>query len=121
MLKRISIGIAIVLFVISTGFVLWQGSFNKGSYPRPDDSSQALVFFGLSILIFLLMVGLGFYFARLIIKLWIARQTGGAGSRIRTRLVMGALALTVMPVFFMVVFNDYVLNITLAGWFTAAR
>src|SRR6185437_2774797 len=118
MLKRISIGIAVVLFVISTGFVLWQGSFNKGSYPRPEDSSQALVFFGLSILIFLLMMGLGFYFARLIIKLWIARQTGGAGSRIRTRLVMGALALTVMPVFFMVIFNDYVLSKTLAGWFT---
>jgi PAS domain S-box-containing protein len=118
MLKRISIGIAVVLFVISTGFVLWQGSFNKGSYPRPEDPSQTFVFFGLTILIFLLMMGLGFYFARLIIKLWIARQTGGAGSRIRTRLVIGALALSVMPVFFMVLFSDYVLSKTLAGWFS---
>lgn len=118
MLKRISIGIAAVLLVISTGLVLWQGSFNKGSYPRPEDPSQTLVFFGITILIFLLMMGLGFYFARLIIKLWIARQTGGVGSRIRTRLVMGALALTVMPVFFMVMFNYYVLSKTLAGWFT---
>jgi PAS domain S-box-containing protein len=116
MLKRISIGIAVVLFVISAGYVLWQGSFNKGSYPRPEDPSQTLVFFGISILIFLLMLGLGFYFARLIIHLWIARQTGGAGSRIRTRLIMGALALSVMPVFFMVLFSDYVLSKTLAGW-----
>src|SRR4051812_43402866 len=118
MLKRISIGFAAILLVASVAFVIWQGSFNKGSYPRPEDSSQTFLFFGLSILIFLLMLGLGYWFIRLTIKLWIARQTGGAGSRIRTLLVTGALALSVMPVICMVLFSYYVLSKTLSAWFT---
>src|ERR1035437_9267290 len=119
MFKRVSIVVAAILLIASAALVLWQGSFNKGSYPRPEDPSQTFVFFGLSILIFLLMLGLGFMFVRLMIKLWIARQTGGAGSRIRTLLVTGALALSVMPVFCMVLFNDYVLSKTLSAWFTS--
>jgi len=119
MLKRISIILAAILLVASAALVLWQGSFRLWSYPQPEDPSQTFVFFGLSILIFLLMLGLGYWFVRLMIKLWIARQTGGAGSRIRTVLVLGALALSVMPVFFMVLFSDYVLNNALTKWFKA--
>lgn len=118
MLKRISIGLAAILLVASIAVVIWLGSFNKGSYPRPEDPSQTFVFFGLSILIFILMMGLGFMFVRLMIKLWIARQTGGPGSQIRTLLVVGALGLSVLPVFCMFLFNYYVLSKTLEGWFT---
>ena len=119
MFRRISIILAAVLLIASVGLVVWQGSFTKGSFPMPEDPSQTFVFFGLSILIFLLMLGLGYWFVRLMIKLWVARQTGGAGSRIRTVLVLGALALSVMPVFFMALFNYYVLNNTLTKWFDA--
>lgn len=119
MLKRIFIGLAAILLIVSATLVLWQGSFNRGSFPRPEDPEQTFVFFALSILIFLLMLGLGYWFIRLTIKLWIARQTGGAGSRIRTLLVTGALALSALPVFCMVLFNYYVLNNTLTKWFTA--
>jgi len=119
MLKRISIGIMALLLVASVALVLWEGSFNnKQSFPSPDPS-ETIVLFGLSILIFLLMLALGFLLVRLMIKLWIARQTGGAGSRLGTRLVLGSLALSLMPVFFMVLFNYYVLNRTLEKWFTA--
>jgi len=118
MLKRISIGLAAILLVASVAVVIWLGSFNKGSYPRPEDPSQTFVFFGLSILIFILMMALGFMFVRLMIKLWIARQTGGPGSQIRTLLVAGALGLSVLPVFCMFLFNYYVLSKTLEGWFT---
>jgi PAS domain S-box-containing protein len=118
MLKRISIGLAAILLVASASIVIWLGSFNKGSYPRPEDPSQTFVFFGLSILIFILMMGLGFMFVRLMIKLWIARQAGGPGSQIRTLLVAGALGLSVLPVFCMCLFSYYVLSKTLEGWFT---
>jgi PAS domain S-box-containing protein len=119
MLRRISIVLAAILLIASVTLVLWQGSFKTGSFPVPEDPSQTVVFFGLSILIFLLMLALGFMLARLLIKLWVARQAGGAGSRIRTVLVLGALALSLMPVFFMVLFNYYVLNNTLKNWFQA--
>jgi PAS domain S-box-containing protein len=117
MLKRISIVLAVILLIASAAVVLWQGSFNKGSFLTPEDASQTVVFFGLSILIFLLMLGLGYWLARTLIKLWIARQADAAGSRIRTVLVLGALALSGMPVFFMVLFSYYVLNNTLQKWF----
>jgi two-component system, NtrC family, nitrogen regulation sensor histidine kinase NtrY len=119
MLKRIAIGLAVILLVASVVLVLWEGSFTKRSFFTPEDPSQTVVFFGLSILIFLLMLGLGYWLARLLIKLWIARQADAAGSRIRTVLVMGALALSGMPVFFMVLFSYYVLNNTLQKWFYA--
>ena len=119
MLKRISIVVAVILLIASATIVLWQGSFKVGSFLQPEDPSpsETVVFFGLSILIFLLMLGLGYWLARLMFKLWIARQAGW-GSHIRTVLVLGALALSVMPVFFMVLFSDYVLNNTLTKWFT---
>src|SRR5947207_1670179 len=117
MLKRVCIIVAVILLIASATLVLWQGSFNVGSLLQPDPA-QINVFFALSILIFLLMLGLGFYLIRLMITLWIARQVDRTGSRIRTRLVMGALVLSVMPVFFMVLFGHYVLNRTLGKWFT---
>jgi PAS domain S-box-containing protein len=119
MRKRIAIVLAVILLAASVVLVLREGSFTKGSFLMPEDPSQTVVFFGLSILIFLLMLALGFMLARDLIKLWIARQADAAGSRIRTVLVMGALALSGMPVFFMVLFSYYVLNNTLQKWFYA--
>jgi len=118
MLKRISIGLAAILLVASASVMFWLGSFNSGSWPRPEDPSQTFVFFGLTILIFILMMGLGFMFVRLVIKLWIARQTGGPGSQIRTLLFAGAFGLSVLPVFCMCLFSYYVLSNTLTAWFT---
>src|SRR5688500_10697358 len=46
------------------------------------------------------------------------RETNREGSRIRTRLVGGALALTFMPVTFLVIWSIYVLNNTLDKWFS---
>ena len=59
---------------------------------RPSSSGR------LSILIFVLMVTLGFILFRELVKLYIARQSNREGSRIRTKLVVGALALSCVPV-----------------------
>lgn len=116
--KRLLYGLAAVLLLATIVLVVWQGSFagSFGSF-APDDPSQTFIFYGISILIFLLMMALGFLLVRLMIKLWIERRADRAGSRIRTKLVLGALALSLMPVFFMVLFNFYVLNATMQKWF----
>ena len=64
------------------------------------------------------MVTLSFMLAKIIFKLWIERSHDRPGSRISTKLVVGALALSMMPVFFMVLFNVYVLSRTMTKWFT---
>jgi two-component system, NtrC family, nitrogen regulation sensor histidine kinase NtrY len=106
-----------ILLAASVTLVVWQGSFSVGSF-APDDPEMTFVFYGISILIVLLMVTLGFMLAKTIVKLWIERSRDRPGSRISTKLVVGALALSMMPVFFMVLFNVYVLNRTMTKWFT---
>src|SRR5947209_17717836 len=117
MMKQLKNVLAAILLVASATLVLWQGSFDFGRF-RPEDPEQTFVFFGISLLIFLLMVTLGFMLVRIIVKLWVDRRGDRLGSRIRTKLVAGALALSLLPVFFMVLFNYYVMNRTLARWFT---
>ena len=119
MSRRLRYGFAAVLLVACLIVVVWQGSF-AGNFVgiAPDDPEQTIVFYGISVLIFLLMMALGFMLVRLMVKLWVERRSDRTGSRIRTKLVAGALALSLMPVFFMVLFSVYVLNATLHKWFT---
>ncbi len=116
MKNRILYGLALVLLILSATLVIWQGSFDFGGF-RPNDPQQTFTFWAVSILIFLLMVTLGFMLVRISVKLYMERQSNREGSRIKTKLVVGALALSFMPVFFMVLFSIYVLNRTLEKWF----
>ena len=54
------------------------------------------------------------------VKLYIARQSSREGSRIKSKLVMGALALSLLPVVFLVAFGYAILNRTLDKWFSRA-
>jgi len=118
MKNRILYGSALVLLIISATLVIWQGSFDFGGF-RPNDPQQTFTFWAVSILIFLLMVTLGFMLVRIGVKLYIERRSNREGSRIKTKLVIGALVLSFTPVFFMVLFSVHVLNRTLEKWFMA--
>src|SRR4029079_3891343 len=72
-----------------------------------------------STLIFLLTVTLGFMLFRETVKLFLERQRNREGSRIRSKLVFGALALSLLPVVFLVLFSYAVLNRNLDKWFSA--
>ena len=116
MKKRLLYGSGLVLLFVSATLVIWQGSFDFGGY-APIDPAQTFIFWAISTLIFLLMVTLGFMLVRIGVKLYIERRSNREGSRIKTKLVIGALALSFMPVFFMVLFSYYVLNRNLEKWF----
>ena len=106
-----------VLMLILVTLVVWQGSFNFGEY-GPRSPEQTYLFWAVSTLVFLLTVTLGFMLFRTAVKLYIERQAGKEGSRIRTKLVAGALALSFIPVIFLVVFDIHVLNRNLDKWFS---
>jgi two-component system nitrogen regulation sensor histidine kinase NtrY len=116
MKNRLLYGSALVVLMISATLVIWQGSFDFGGYV-PSDPGQTFIFWAVSILIFLLMVTLGFILVRIGVKLYIERRSNREGSRIKTKLVIGALVLSFMPVFFMVLFSVHVLNRNLDKWF----
>jgi len=115
--KRFLYFCGVVLLAISVALVVWQGSFNFGKY-GPADPQETFIFWAISSLIFVLMVTLGFMLVRTIVKLYIDRRTGREGSRIQTKLVLGALALSITPSLFLVLFSYEVLNRNLDKWFS---
>jgi PAS domain S-box-containing protein len=117
MKRRLLLGAGIVLLAVSVLLVAWQGSFNMGDF-GPANPNQTFIFWAMSVLIFILMVTLGFILFRELVKIYIARQSNREGSRIRTKLVVGALALSSVPVFCLVLFSFYVLNRSVTRWFT---
>ncbi|MBI5280753.1 MAG: HAMP domain-containing protein [Candidatus Solibacter usitatus] len=117
MRQRLRLGIGLTLLLILVALVVWQGSFSVGDY-GPTSPEQTYVFWGLSTVIFLLTVLLGFMLFRDAVKLYFARRAGVEGSRIRTKIVIGALGLTFLPTFFLVIWSVEVLNRNLDKWFS---
>jgi PAS domain S-box-containing protein len=109
--------LAIVLLVLSTAVVVWQGHFHQRDF-IPSNPAQTLILWAVSTLIFVLMVTVGWILAREFIKLYVARQANQPGSRIRTKLIVGALLLSCLPVFFLGLWSYEVLNLNIKAWFT---
>jgi PAS domain S-box-containing protein len=117
MRRNFLLGSGVVLFAAMLALVVWQGSFTLEPL-APASAEQTLVFWGLSTLVFLLTVLLGFLLFRTGVKLYIDRQRRSPGSHIRWKLVAGALALSITPVLFLVLFSVEVLNRNLDKWFS---
>lgn len=117
MKRRLVYGFGVVTLAMLVTLVVWQGSFSFGDY-GPASPTQTSLYWAISTLVFLLTVTLGFILFRTGVKLYIERRKNQEGSRIKTKLVIGALALSFMPVFFLVVWSVYVLNRNLDKWFS---
>jgi two-component system, NtrC family, nitrogen regulation sensor histidine kinase NtrY len=113
---RLAFAAAALSFLILLALVIWQGSF-RIAY-SPSGLSETIVLWAVSTLIFVLTVTLAFMLFRAGVKLYIDRQSNKEGSRIRSKLLFGALALTLAPALFYVLFSVYVLNRTLDKWFS---
>lgn len=117
MRRRLVIAVLSLSFLVLLALVVWQGSFDFGSY-GPKDFRETVVIWGVSTFIFILTVTLGFMLIRALVKLYIERQGHKEGSRIRSKLLVGALALTLTPVLFSLFFCVYALNRNLDHWFS---
>ena len=83
--------------------VVWQVSF-KFEYV-PTDAAQTFLFWAVSTLIFILTVWLLARLIKTAVKLYLERQSGREGSRIKSKLFFGALALSLVPVVFLFLFG----------------
>ena len=107
------LGIAISLLF---ALVFSQQAFNLTL--RPTTSEQALIFVALSTVIFLLLIALSFVLVRNLLKLYYERRAGKLGSKFRTRMVVGALALSFTPVIFLFAFAYGLMNRSIDKWFS---
>lgn len=117
MKKRLLYGSGLALLAVCVTLVVWQGSFSFGEY-GPSSPDQTFLFWAVSTLVFVLTITLGFMLFRTAVKLYIERRSGREGSRIKTKLVVGAMALSFLPVLFLVLWGVSVLNRNLEKWFS---
>ncbi|HWR13277.1 MAG TPA: ATP-binding protein [Terriglobales bacterium] len=115
--RTAAILLAVPAFVLLT-FLFSQQAFNL-TFLRPDSSSQALVFAALSAFVFLLFLLLCLMLARILLKLAAERRGGVMGSKFRTKLVSGALALSFGPVLFLFLFAYGLMNRSIDKWFSS--
>jgi nitrogen fixation/metabolism regulation signal transduction histidine kinase len=112
-LTSIATGLSFVILLI---LLIWQGSF-RISY-SPSNVSETALLWSVSIIIFLLTVVVAFMLFRAGVRVYIDRHRNKEGSRIRSKMLFGALVLTLAPVLFFVLFSIYVLNRHLDDWFS---
>ena len=117
MRKRYVFGSGLVVLALLLTLVVWQVSFKFGEF-GPADAAQTFGLWALSTLIFILTVVLLVRLIRTAVKLYLERQSGREGSRLKSKLVFGALALSLLPVVFLYAFGYGILNRTLKTWFT---
>ena len=96
-------------------FFLSLNAFNV-SFLFPRSSAQLFLFTGLSVLVFLVLLVLLVLLFRNILKLYGERTV--LGSRIRTRMLVGALLLSFAPAFFLFLFSYLLMNRSIDRWFS---
>ncbi len=118
MRKRYAFAAGLLLLFLLLTLVVWQVSFSFGGY-GPADATQTFLFWAVSTLIFILTVWLLARLIKTAVKLYLERQSGREGSLIKSKLVFGALALSLVPVVFLLLFGWVILNRSVDKWFSA--
>ncbi len=95
----------------------WLTSLDFGSF-RPESPAVTFVLWALSTCVVLGTLVVGFLVFRNLVKLYLDRRAGILGSRIRTKLVLGVLALSAAPIALHVYYSITLLNRNLDKWFS---
>src|SRR5213075_1490824 len=112
----------VILLLAAAGLPLFGILFSLSSFelrfinPRTNQQTVSLV--ALTLLVSLLFVTLTFVLARNLIKLFAERRLGVLGSKFRTRLVVGSLLLSFLPVIVMFWFAYGLMNRSIERWFS---
>ncbi len=110
----------VVLAAATLLLVLLLSALNafKLSFLHPRSTGQILLFTALSVLVFLLFVMLLVLLLRNILKLFADQRSRVLGSRLRSRMLIGALLLSFAPALFMFLFSFGLMNRSIDRWFT---
>ncbi len=95
-------------------------AFNMSSvrFLNPETSGETLAFTGLIVLLFLLLIVLLMLLLRTILKLYADQSSTALGTRLRTRMVLGAALIALIPAVFMFMFSFGLMNRSLDRWFS---
>jgi PAS domain S-box-containing protein len=102
-----------VALLLAAVFTL--GSLNTPFVPAGP--TGLLVLFSVSVFVVVAFLVFGFVLLRNLLRLWADRRAGRMGSRFRTKMVLGAMGISLLPVALLFVVSYALLNRTLSKWF----
>jgi two-component system, NtrC family, nitrogen regulation sensor histidine kinase NtrY len=113
--QRWTLGIGAMLLTLLLAAVFTFGSLDVPFEPKNWREAMALYavssFITAALLVFLLIL------TRTVLRLWAERSKEQLGARFKTKMVVGAMALSLLPVLFMFFVSYSLLNRTLGRWF----
>jgi len=113
--QRWTLGIGAALLTLLLSAVFTFGSLDVPFEPKSWREAMALYtvssFITAALLVFLLIL------TRTVLRLWAERSKEQLGARFKTKMVVGAMALSLLPVLFMFLVSYSLLNRTLGRWF----
>lgn len=84
---------------------------------QPESWREIIALYALSSLITAALLVFGLILTRSIIRLWAEQSKQQPGARFKTKMVLGAMAISLLPVIFMFFVSYSLLNRTLGRWF----
>ena len=105
---------ALLLLLLALGAL---NAFNIRAL-HPGSTGALLVFWAVTVLTFLLLLALMVLLARNILKLYADQRSRVLGSRLRSRMLVGALLLSFAPTLFMFLFSYLLMNRSIDRWFS---
>jgi two-component system, NtrC family, nitrogen regulation sensor histidine kinase NtrY len=110
----IALGVCLLSLFLSLATL---NAFNL-NFLNPNSPLQTLVFVSLSFLGFLLFVGVLVLLVRNVLKLYADQRSRVLGTRLRTRMLWGAVLVSLAPLVFMFAFSYLLMNRAVDRWFS---
>ncbi|HXZ20187.1 MAG TPA: ATP-binding protein [Candidatus Acidoferrales bacterium] len=114
-LPLIAAGMALAILLT---VILTLGSFRMPF--EPESPTALLILFCVSMFVVVAFLVFSFVLLRSLLRLWTDRRTGLMGSRFRTKMVFGAMGISLLPVVLLFMVSYALLNRTLTKWFPHA-
>jgi nitrogen fixation/metabolism regulation signal transduction histidine kinase len=114
--KVLSIALGTCLLVLLAALAALN-AFNK-RFLDPETTGQIFIYTGLSIVAFLLFVAVLVMLVRNVLKLYADQRSSVMGTRLRTRMLWGAVLVSLLPISFMFAFSYLLLNRAVERWFS---
>ena len=111
------LGGGVVLVLALLGALQAFNTQNVG-FLNPETSGETLTFTALIVLVFLVLVALSMLLLRDILKTYAGQSSSALGSRLRTRMMLGAAIIALLPAVFMFWFSFGLLNRSIDRWFS---
>jgi two-component system, NtrC family, nitrogen regulation sensor histidine kinase NtrY len=107
-------------FLLVLAVLVGLNAFNTSNvrFLNPESAAETLIFTGVTVLAFLLLLVFLLLLLRNILKIYAGQSSSALGARLRTRMVLGAILIALAPAVFMFLFSFNLMNRSMDRWFS---